>query len=307
MATQHAIGTALRRILAKAALAALLAASRAGAEADLTARYQALPDSTLAACDPAAAWWESCAPYEATLMPQTITTPSLLDAEPITVSVRAAHNGRWFALRLEWADSTRDANVEVDRFCDQVAVQWPVSLDPGVSPFMGTHGDPKGRVHIVHWKAIWQDDLDKGYQDVQALHPNFWSDLYYLSRQEVYPYPVAQSFNSPEARAALMGIYAGNPVSQPSRPTPVEELMAEGFGTLTTQPRQNGTGRGVWMDARWRVVIARPLVTDDPLDAPLASGRELPTAFALWDGSAKNVGARKRFAPWATLTLEPAP
>jgi hypothetical protein len=296
----------MRRILATAAIlvAAHGAAASARADADLIAGFLTAPDSALTTCDPDVAWWEHCATYDVTVIPQTVTTPSLMDAEPDVISVRAVHNGRWVAFRLEWADSTRDASVEVSRFSDQVAIQWPISLDPGVSPFMGNPGDPAGRVHIVHWKAIWQDDLDKGYQDVQALHPNFWSDFYYMLAQEPYPYPVARSFNSPEARVALMGIYAGNPVAQPQRPTPVEELIAQGFGTLTTQPRQNSVGRGVWSDGRWRVVFARPLVTDDPADAPLQVGRELPTAFALWDGAIKNVGARKRFAPWITLVLE---
>lgn len=292
------------RVVPALCLMGALAASQAGAEADLTARFEDLPDTVIVACDPAASWWEGARPVEVVTVGQTITTPSFLDADPLTLTVRAVHNGRWIAFLIEWPDTTRDASVEVSRFCDQVAIQWPVSLDPGVSPFMGNPGDPAGRVHIVHWKAIWQDDIDHGYQDVQALYPRFWSDLYYMATQDLYPYPVARSFNSPEARVALMGIYAGNPVSQPQRATPVEDVMAEGFGTLTTQPRQNSFGRGAWSAARWRVAIARPLVTDDPLDAPLEIGREIPTAFAIWDGALKNVGARKRFAPWLMMALE---
>ena len=291
----------MRVLVAVVTFGALGFAAPAWPQPDLTARFETLADSTVAACDPAAAHWDSCGAAESVLIAQAITTPSLLDAPPLALSVRAVHNGRWIAFRLEWADTSRNASVEVSRFSDQVAMQWPISLDPDVSPFMG---NPGGRVHIVHWKAIWQDDLDKGYQDVQVLHPNFWSDFYYMGAQELYPFPVARSFNSPEARVALMGIYAGNPVSQPQRPTPVEELMAEGFGTLTTQPRQNAVGRGVWTEGHWRVVIARPLVSDDPLDAPLGLGREIPTALAVWDGAIRNVGARKRFAPWLTLFLE---
>ena len=295
----------MRETLLLLVAGALVMAVEARADADLVTRSIAVSDSVLAAMDPFASFWDEAAPAEVVAIGQAVTTPSLLDAPPVALEVRGVQNGRWIALRIAWPDSTRDASVEVSRFSDQVAVQWPVSLDPGVSPFMGTPHDPKGRVHIVHWKAIWQDDIDHGYQDVQTLHPHFWSDLYYMAAQDLYPFPVAKSFNSPEARVALMGVYAGNPVSQPQRSTPVEDLMAEGFGTLTTQPRQNCFGRGVWKDGHWNVVIARPLTTDDPLDAPLSLGREIPIAFAVWDGTGKNVGARKRFVPWITMILEP--
>ena len=37
---------------------------------------------------------------------------------------------------------------------------------------------------------------------------------------------------------------AANPMAEQRRSTPVEELLAEGFGTLTNQPRSATQGRG---------------------------------------------------------------
>ena len=43
--------------------------------------------------------------------------------------------------------------------------------------------------------------------------------------------------------------------------TPVEQAMAEGFGTLSTQKQQDARARGAYEDGRWTVVITRPLDT----------------------------------------------
>ena len=48
-------------------------------------------------------------------------------------------------------------------------------------------------VEILHWKGIWQKDLDEHFQDVQDLHPNYWTDLYWFARG-TFPYRVPEAF-----------------------------------------------------------------------------------------------------------------
>ena len=279
------------------------------AEEALTVRYVDVPDEELPLGDPTSALWAGLPAYKATLLPQNLTYPVLETPSVASVEVKAMHNSFWVAFLLEWPDPTKDANVDVDRFTDAVAIQFPVN--PEELPFY-TMGNVGARVHIIHWKALWQKDIEEGFQDVQDLHPNYWVDLYFFAEAglpvfaegEFPQHPAARSFRSPEALAQLPGAYVQNPMSVLERKVPVEEAMAEGFGTLTSQPKQNAVGRGVWQEGRWRVVIARPMVTDDELDAELSPGLDSLVAFAVWNGSEKNVGARKHYAIWIKLHLE---
>lgn len=257
--------------------------------------------------DPEHPLWERVPGITVPLLPQNFVAPSLTKPTVTSLTVKALRDREDLAILLIWKDPTRDLTVDVDRFCDQVAVMFP--LDPTQPPsfMMGNKG---GQVHILHWKARWQDDLDRGYQDVQTLYPNYWVDLYFFhdrvhfAEGEIPEEPSLRYFRTPEALNYMPGIYARNPVSTLNRQEPVEELMAQGYGSLTTQPKQNARGKGVWKKGEWKVVLSRPLVSDDPLDAPLPG--QTFVAFAVWDGSARNVGARKMVTAWFPLLFPEA-
>ncbi|MEM4408148.1 MAG: ethylbenzene dehydrogenase-related protein [Candidatus Caldarchaeum sp.] len=250
--------------------------------------------------------WKSAPPARIKVIPQNMTPPFLETPSIEHINVRSVHNRDWIAFLVEWEDKTRDGVVDVAKFTDQVAIQLPI--DPSSLPafMMGNKG---GRVHIIHWKAIWQDDIEKGYRDVQTIHPNYWVDLYFFSEPMIYAegefprQPTTSSyFITPESLNYMPGAYARNPVSILHRSEPVEEAIAEGFGTFTTQPKQNAVGWGKWENGKWRVIIARPIVTDDPNDAPMLSNTF--AAFAVWNGSDKNIGARKHYSTWVEVKIE---
>lgn len=255
--------------------------------------------------DPSNAIWKKAPPYKVDLMVQNVTTPMLDKLSVSTMTVRSVHDGTTIAFLLEWTDATRDATVDVDKFTDQVAIQLPVDPQNPGGFMMGNKG---GKVHIIHWKALWQDDIDKGYRDVGMLHPNYWVDMYMFSEKTTFAegeFPsqtTARDFRSHYAKNYMPGVYSNNPMSELRRTTPVEELIAEGFGTATTQTNQNAAGKGVWEKGKWRVVIARPLISEDPDDAALAA--QTMIGFAVWNGSERNIGARKQYAPWVPLVIE---
>ena len=98
-----------------------------------------------------------------------------------------------------------------------------------------------------------------------------------------------------------------NPVDSlnPFRDVPVEELNAEGFGTLTPQPqtKQNVLGKGVWKDGKWSVVFFRTLDTINKWD--IRFQREIPVlvAFAVWDGKHQDRNGRKVISMWQRLQV----
>jgi DMSO reductase family type II enzyme heme b subunit len=270
-------------------LAALLAvAGPAWAQAPLSvARVRGAGPVT----DPAAVLWRQARPVKVAMQPQAVTLPNNPKPAIAEVIVRAVHNGGWIAFLIEWNDTTLSERVVLDNFGDQVAVELPIDIkaDPP-SPMMG---NPNGRVNIMQWRAAFQHDLDRGPPTVRSLYPNAWADVYpdeMLSAADARPY------------SGALGIE--NPISR-GRATPVLDQMAEGWGTMTVKPDQHALGRGAWANGVWRVVITRPMVSDDVNAPRLLPGDRTVAAFAVWDGGSREVGARKAWAPWVPLVIQP--
>ncbi len=246
--------------------------------------------------DPAAAVWSQAAESKVPLLAQAIAKPFLDKATLKEIRVKAVHNGKWVAIRLEWDDATRDAAQAGGKFTDAVAVQFPANGDRKTSPFMGAKDNP---VEIVHWKAIWQDDIEQGYRDVEHAYPNYYYDFYPLAKGKKASDILARALEFNPAR------YLKNPISDVARKEPCEELVAVGWGTLTTQTHHDSRAKGVHKDGKWTVVLASPLASKDPTDVKFRG--TTPVAFAVWEGNAGNRGGRKHYAMWTDLVLEGVP
>jgi DMSO reductase family type II enzyme heme b subunit len=87
----------------------------------------------------------------------------------------------------------------------------------------------------------------------------------------------------------------------------VVELNAKGFNNIKNQPpeSQNVTGKGVYQNGRWKVMLKRTLKTDDTKgDIQFEIGKLIPVAFAVWDGSNSDVGSLKSVSSWYYVLLE---
>ncbi|MBM3959206.1 MAG: hypothetical protein FJ314_05470 [SAR202 cluster bacterium] len=253
--------------------------------------------------DPTSASWAQAAPVNVALTPQIVTVPMLLKGTIPSLEVRSLNNGDWIAFRLEWEDSSLDGTaITQDKFRDAAAIQLPVDPSiPGVC--MGVRGQP---VNLWHWKADWQTDIDAGFQDLTNAYPNFWKDYYPFAVGKP-PFVVPQDFADADARRYLVGWAVGNPLSQPARVTPIEELVAHGFGTAASQSSQSVLGRGQWQNGRWSVVFARPMTTSGPDEAQFTPGGKGFVAVAAWNGSNQEVGGRKQISADLALTVAAPP
>jgi DMSO reductase family type II enzyme heme b subunit len=72
---------------------------------------------------------------------------------------------------------------------------------------------------------------------------------------------------------------------------------------MTVKPDQHALGKGAWATGTWRVVITRPMSSDDVNAPRLAPGDKTVAAFAVWEGGNREVGARKAWAPWTPLKI----
>jgi hypothetical protein len=215
------------------------------------------------------------------------------------VNVRSLNDGSRVAFRLQWTDATHDVRAtRPDEFRDAAAILFPVGEAlPNIC--MGVAGQV---TNLWHWKADWQQDIDLGYQEIPEAHPNFFKDAYPFVTGTP-PFHVTTDFASPDAQRYFPAFAAGNPMVRLERASPVEELLSAGFGTATSKESQHVGGRGTWADGAWSVVFMRDLEPADR-DAPrLAQGTSVPMAFAVWNGSNQEVGARKQLSSFVTLRV----
>jgi DMSO reductase family type II enzyme heme b subunit len=255
-------------------------------------------DQPLPITDPDSSLWAKALSKEIPLGAQTVTKPILATPSISTITINSLHNGSWIAFKLEWKDQSRDVStVGTENYQDAAALQFPILEG---KPFlgMGEEGDP---VNIWQWRGDWQEDINDVYQEVEDTYPNMWVDFYPFSISEPpYIIPLLETIDN----VAVPGWAAENPLSQPIKVTPISDLIAEGFGTLTFKPDQKVIGRGVWENGVWKVVYARPLDTGDPSDPQFIVGEEKSMAIAVWNGENREVDGRKAISAWLTMKLE---
>lgn len=241
--------------------------------------------------DAAAAEWNSAPEYVSPLLLQDMVEPRQLKVTTAEVRVRALTSAGEVAFRIEWKDATQDDLPGPARFCDACAVQVPAKVDPAVpAPQMGETGKS---VEITYWNAAWQAVVNGREDAIKALYPNAAIDH--------YPYEAPSlKKDSPEQRE-MAARYAparalGNTMAGP-RSIPVQDLIAEGPGTLTPAAQQVSKGTGLRTAEGWVVVIARRL----PNGFGERTGSQV--AFAVWEGAKEEVGARKMRTAWIPMTL----
>jgi len=110
-------------------------------------------------------------------------------------------------------------------------------------------------------------------------------------------------------RSALVNIWQFKADwNEEGRSSPVEDLNAAGPGTLTTQDRQNVSGKSSHRGGRWKVVFRRDLKTGDEDDAQFGPGLKTWVNFSVWDGSHKDHAGQKSVSKiWHPLIFESPP
>lgn len=279
-------------VLTLAGLVALGGCQKSGAPVS-TLEVTAVPADAVPA-SPTDDAWDQCPEYLAKLIPQDLVEPRLLEPSTPEVRVRAITAGGELAFRLEWTDSTQNDLSKSGQFLDACAIQVPSVAGTTVpDPQMG---GPGARVEIAYWNAGWQASVDGRGDRIQDVYPNASVDHYPFES-------AALTKDSPEQKE-MAARYSparalGNPVSGPHS-APVQDLLAEGPGTITPADQTTSRGKGERTKQGWAVVITRKL------PAGLSAETRNQIAFAVWQGDRQEVGPRKMRTAWVPLAMQEA-
>lgn len=245
----------------------------------------------LSKADPTAAYWGEVTPGLVTLMAQPMIAPRPESTTTETITVQALNDGKTIAFRLRWKDSEQSDAGHLGEFSDAVALEFPVAADHLPPVMMGAKDDP---VHIFHWRAQYQHDMDFGKPTIKDLYPNASIDMYPMDFKD------APGGSAEDKASFNPGVAIGNP--QSFSKTGIDEIIAEGFSTSTVEEGHGSTARGQWLDGSWTVVITRPLAIDGGSNLKVGADNNL--AYAVWQGGLGEVASRKCIAMvWMPLKV----
>lgn len=238
--------------------------------------------------DPA---WGQVQAHTAPLVLQDLVEPRQLVATTAAVQVQAVHDGSRVAFRVSWSDATHDDLPGAARFSDACAVQLPAGGAADLpAPQMGEAGRP---VEITYWRASWQATVEGRADDITALYPRAHPDHYPFTAPSLPPGSAEQA---EMARRYAPARALANVMEGP-RTSPVEDLIADGPGTLRPAPQTLCSGNGRLTASGWEVQLTRSL----PRGVGL--GGRGAVAFAVWDGAHAEAGARKMRTGWVPMVL----
>lgn len=233
--------------------------------------------------------WDKAPEHAAKMLTQDLVEPRLMTASTPEVRVRALTNGSKIAFRLEWDDDSKSDLPGPSKMVDACAIQIPGQIEPNLpEPQMGQDGKT---VQITYWRADWQATVDGRGDTIQDIYPNASVDHYPYEAKALEKDSDAQKEMARRyAPARALGNIRGGPRSEP-----VEDLLATGPGTLSPGPSLGAKGKGEHSKAGWSVVISRVLPNG------LGVNQRTHIAFAVWQGSKQESGARKMRTGWIQL------
>ena len=173
---------------------------------------------------------------------------------------------------------------------------------------------------LVEWDDPFQDKEHDESQEIKEFEDTYVMAVDEIPRERgVFRDSIALQFpvklKSGAKKPHFFRGDTSNPVNlwvwkselQASGMSPVEDTNAKGFNkSLKIQPEagQQVKGKGVWKNGRWRVVMNRPLHTEDRNDIQFEKGKMIPIAFNAWDGSNGEHGLIMSLSAWSFVYLD---
>jgi DMSO reductase family type II enzyme heme b subunit len=215
--------------------------------------------------DPDTPLWKNARSLQIPLLGQIIAKPRWQNPSVDLIELRSVHNEKEVSFLLEWDDPTEDT----------VRQDIKVAIDP--------------------------EDTYVRVSDLPRKPETFTDSVALQFPVKIPEGPVKPHFFRGDRRNPV------NLLTWMADRQSVEEANGSGPEDPPAPQPQEGQlakGKGVWKNGRWKVVVVRPLVTEDKRDVQFEKGRLIPMAVNVWDGGNGEHGLIMSLSAWYYVTLE---
>lgn len=181
------------------------------------------------------------------------------------IKVKSIYTDKELFIKVIWKDTTKDSKIShTEKISDAVAIEFPVNKNLYPSFIMGEKDNP---VNIWLWKAV--------YEEKDSYTPKAYSDFY--------------------RKDAIENVLT--PINVKS----AENLIASGFGTLTSLEIQDIEAKGMYSKEEWSVIFKKKFESDSGVK--INKNEFLPISFAVWDGNNKEIDGTKSVSVWHLILI----
>lgn len=222
--------------------------------------------------DPENPVWGGAPSIDILMAGQVIVKPRWENPSVDLITVRALYNDKEIAFLLEWADRFKDAVHNPELEYKAPAVYKGYTSWEEIPRDIGNFRDS---IALQFPKAIPEGTKKPHFFRGDSSNPvNLW--IWKADLEE----------------AGQPSVEEGN-ASGPNQPL-----------KLQPQEGQQVKGKGIWKDGVWRVVMKRPLITEDKNDIQFEKGKFIPLALNAWDGSNGEHNLLMSLSTWNYVILE---
>lgn len=230
--------------------------------------------------DPENEEWKKAQPMDVRMAGQVVAAPRWQNPGIEMVTLHAIYNAKEIGFLIVWDDPFKDVIHKQEK-----------EFNPGEISKLGAYNSYVAALNMVPRQL-------ETFRDSIALQ---------------FPMKIPEGAKKPH----FFRGDSGNPVNlwvwkadlnEQGKPS-AEKVIGSGFQQpLKPQPQeeQQVKAKGIWKDGQWRVVMKRPLLTQDKNDVQFAKGKFIPIALNAWDGSNGEHGLIMSLSTWHYVILESA-
>ncbi len=228
--------------------------------------------------DPEAKEWAAAEPMDMRLAGQVIAPPRWQNPSIELVTIKAAFNDKEIAFLMEWDDPFKDAVHKKDKELNTKEINKVGGYNSYVA------------ANDMIPRAL------ETFRDSVALQ--FPAKLVEGTKKPHF-------YRGGSSNAVNMWIWQADKAEQKKRGA--AEAIARGWRQPPrpqAEDQQQVTSKSLWKDGRWRVVMKRPLTTEDRNDIQFTPGKFIPMSMNAWDGSNGEHGLIMSLSTWHFVILE---
>lgn len=222
--------------------------------------------------------WAAAEPMDMRLAGQVIAPPRWQNPSIELVTLKAAFNDKEIAFLMEWDDPFKDAVHKKEKELNTKKI----SKVGGYNSYVAAND--------MIPRAL------ETFRDSVALQ--FPSKLVEGTKKPHF-------YRGGSSNAVNMWIWKADMAEQKKRGT--EEAIARGWRQPPrpqAEDQQQVVSKSQWKDGRWRVIMKRPLTTEDRNDIQFTPGKFIPMSLNAWDGSNGEHGSIMSLSTWHFVILE---